>query len=338
MRRLHGRAARVILVLFLSSCALLAQSKREQFANADVSYGWARDSAGHKLRTFVTRPRKAEGKVPAIFFVGWLSCDSVEYADGETDSFGAILRRLIDQSGYATMRMDKPGVGESEGDCSKTDYKTELSGYQAAFEELLKYDFIDPARIIVIGLSNGGGTAPLSAGQHPVRAYAAASSWGRTWYEHMLELERVRLTATGKSPAEINAAMKVFPAFYNSYLNEGRTPGEVLAGHPEWKSFWYDAADGQYGRPAAFYQQLQALNLREVWEEIGVPVLVLHGSADPIMSHADSQAIADSVNRSHPGNATYVEIQGADHGLAVGHKLDDKVVQTILEWLRGVIK
>jgi pimeloyl-ACP methyl ester carboxylesterase len=322
----------------LSAQAASAPPKREHFQNVDLIYGWAQDRAGHKLRTFVTHPRNVEAKVPAIFFVGWLSCDSVEYPDGETDSFGAILRRLIDQSNYATIRMDKPGVGESEGDCARTDYQTELSGYQSAFEQLLKYDFIDPARIVVVGLSNGGGTAPLAAGQHSVRAYVAASSWGRTWYEHMIELERVRLTAAGKSPSEINAAMRVFPSFYNLYLNEGQTPAEALASHPGWKSLWYDAPDGQYGRPAAFYQQLQALNLGEVWQKISVPVLVLHGSADQIMSHADSQAIADSVNRAHLGNAKYVEIDGADHGLAVAGKLDDKVVPTILDWLRGVLK
>jgi alpha-beta hydrolase superfamily lysophospholipase len=82
---------------------------------------------------------------------------------------------------------------------------------------------------------------------------------------------------------------------------------------------------------------LQALNLGQLWQEVSVPVLVLHGSADQIMSHADSQAIADSVNRTHFGNVTYVEIAGADHALTVGQKLDDKVVPTILEWLRRVI-
>ncbi len=105
-------------------------------------------------------------------------------------------------AGYATVRMDKPGVGESEGDCSKTDFEQELSGYQSAFEEMLKYDFVDPARIIVIGLSNGGGVSPLVARQHPVRGYIAASSWGRTWYEHMLEMERGRLIEEGKPPIE----------------------------------------------------------------------------------------------------------------------------------------
>jgi pimeloyl-ACP methyl ester carboxylesterase len=80
------------------------------------------------------------------------------------------------------VRIDKPGVGESEGDCGKSDFIQELTGYQSAFDEMLKYDFIDPERIVVIGLSNGGGTAPLVPRQHPVRGYVAASSWGRTMF------------------------------------------------------------------------------------------------------------------------------------------------------------
>jgi hypothetical protein len=76
----------------------------------------------------------------------------VEYPDATTkDGFGILLRRLIEQSGYATIRMDKPGIGDSQGDCRKADFTEELTGYQSAFDELLKYDFIDPAKIFVIG-------------------------------------------------------------------------------------------------------------------------------------------------------------------------------------------
>lgn len=186
-----------LALLSLVSLAPASEPARESFTNSTVRYEWAQDRAGHKLRMFVTTPKAATGKVPAIFFVGWLSCDSVEYPKGESDGFGAIFWRLIEQSGYATVRLDKAGVGESEGDCSRLDFHIELSGYQDAFEQMLKYDFIDPARIFVVGLSNGGGTSALIPRQHPVRGYIAASSWGRTWYEHMLELERVRLTGTG---------------------------------------------------------------------------------------------------------------------------------------------
>jgi len=107
---------------------------------------------GNRLRTFVTRPKAVQGRVPVIFFVGWLSCDSVEYPNGESDGFGAIVWRRIEQSGYATIRMDKPGVGESLGNCPKTDFLTELSGYQAAFRSISKYGFMDGDRIFVIGL------------------------------------------------------------------------------------------------------------------------------------------------------------------------------------------
>ena len=91
-----------------------------------------------------------------------------------------------------------------------------------------KYEFLDADRDIVIGLSNGGGFAPLVAERHAVRGFVAASSWGRTWYEHMLENERVRLTGEGKSAAEVNEAMRAFAEFYDLYLIHGETPGQIL--------------------------------------------------------------------------------------------------------------
>jgi len=240
----------------LVPCSSHAQQTRprEHFQNADVVYDWVTNSRKDKLRTFISHPRNARFKVPVLFFVGWLSCDSVESPQGETDGFSALLLRLIDQSDYATVRTEKPGVGESQGTpCDKADFQGALEGYQAAFESMSKYEFLDPDRAIVIGLSNGGGFAPLVAKRHAVRAFVAAGSWGRTWYEHMLENERVRLTTEGKSAAEVNDAMKAFAEFYDLYLIQGETPGQILSQHAQWRNLWYDAPGGQYGRPAAFY-------------------------------------------------------------------------------------
>ena len=178
-------SARFVGVIFLCLSARAQDSPpRAHFDHATVLYDWVTNNRGEKLRTFVSRPNatgaanavgRAADKVPVIFFVGWLSCDSMEYADANTmDGFGIFLRRLIDQSGYATVRMDKPGVGESQGDCSKADFESEIAGWQAAFESMTRYEFIDLDRVIVIGLSNGGGFSPLvardlqSAGSFPV--------------------------------------------------------------------------------------------------------------------------------------------------------------------------
>lgn len=116
-------------------------------------------------------------------------------------------------------------MGESQGSCSHTDFSTELSGYQSAFDSIYKCDFIDTDRIFVVGLSNGGGTSVLVPRQHKARDYIAASSWGRTWYEQMLEMERLRLINAGKSAAEVGSQMKAFSQFYDLYLNQGLAPG-----------------------------------------------------------------------------------------------------------------
>jgi hypothetical protein len=121
------------------------QPSREHFDHATVLYDWFANSRSEKLRTFITPPNHTTGKVPVIFFVGWLSCDGMEYPDlGTHDGFGILLRRRIDESGYATVRMDKPGAGESHGECAKADSESEITAWPAAFNGKAKYDFTDP--------------------------------------------------------------------------------------------------------------------------------------------------------------------------------------------------
>jgi hypothetical protein len=36
----------------------------------------------------------------------------------------------------------------------------------------------------------------------------------------------------------------------------------------------------------------------------------MNGTADDIMSNADARTLAENVNRTHPGMARYVEIEG----------------------------
>ena len=113
---------------------------------------------------------------------------------------------------------------------------------------------------------------------------------------------------------------------------------------PELKDIWNDDGTHQYGRPAAFYHQLQRLNLEEAWSHVAVPTLVLHGQFDWIMSRDDHERIAALVNANRPGAARFIEVPAMGHtfqhfpSMAAAFKpgelpFDPAVLHLLTDWL-----
>src|SRR5213082_4214815 len=184
-----------------------AKTPRESYPNIDVIYDSVTAPDGKRLRTIITKPRNAKAKLPVIFVAGWLSCDSVEAPTDTKDASGLVFRGLAQLPEFSLFRVDKQGIGDSEGVCSETDFDTELAGYRAAFRALKNYDFIDSDRVYIFGSSNGGGFAPLvpetKAEEAQVRGYITIGGWATTWFEHMLDIERRRFALMKESPGEV---------------------------------------------------------------------------------------------------------------------------------------
>src|SRR5438046_10185232 len=132
------------LVVTLSAQELPRKVKtpRETYPNVDVIYNSVTAPDSKRLRTIVTKPRDVKGKLPVIFVAGWLSCDSVEAPAGKKDASGLVFQSLARLPQFSLVRVDKQGVGDSEGVCAETDFESELGGYRAAFAGLTHYDFI----------------------------------------------------------------------------------------------------------------------------------------------------------------------------------------------------
>jgi pimeloyl-ACP methyl ester carboxylesterase len=290
-------------------------ARDEVYPGVIVRYESIRDEQGQRLRLIVTRPETAAARMPTVFVIGWLSCDTVEAPPGSADGSKRMLQALARMPGFATVRLEKAGVGDSEGDCARTDFLTELGAYREAFKRLADHPFVDPQRIFLFGMSNGAGFAPLVAQGAAVRGYVVAGGWVKTWFEHMLEIERRRLSLAAQQPADINSLMKMEETLYSAYLLEGRSPHEIFARHPELKTLWEGPDDQQYGRPVSYYQQLQAVDLMAAWSAVHAPVLALHGEYDWIMSRADIELVAELVNRNAAGSAEFAELPHTGHGL-----------------------
>ena len=68
------------------------------------------------------------------------------------------------------------------------------------------------------------------------------------------------------------------------------------------------------------------------------PVLVIRGTREEFMSRADSEAIAEHVNRVRPGQGRYLEIEGMTHGFTVDRKFHADLVPTVLSWMKNQLQ
>ena len=325
----------------------------ESLPGVETEYADFRGADGVRLRTIVTRPQGARGRLPAVLFVQWLSCDSIEVKSDARDGWSAMLRQLISGSALLWQRVDKAGVGDSQGPaCSDLDYETELAHHRAALRQLLSRPDVDPERVVIFGASMGSNFAPLIAADQNLAGVVVWGGGATTWYERMLRFERNALELGDADPASLAAEMSARAAYFTGYLLQGRSPAAIASRGPELGNVWSrivgTSGDTHYGRPVEFHQQAQRQNWAGAWARVRSPVLVLYGEFDWYESRDAAALIADIVNRKHPGAATLRVVPGLDHHFmryatrrdafkeSGGIVAADPVVEAILAWLAQI--
>jgi pimeloyl-ACP methyl ester carboxylesterase len=154
--------------------AVLQSFAHESLPNTTFDYGHVTLADGIRLRTIVSRPMNAERPAPAVLFLQGGGCSSIDVPWAAGSPGPLVLIYAIASRGFVTMRVDKPGAGDSEGPpCEETGFREELAGYQTALRALVADPAVDKSRVFLIGLSLGGFFAPLLARDVPVAGISA---------------------------------------------------------------------------------------------------------------------------------------------------------------------
>jgi pimeloyl-ACP methyl ester carboxylesterase len=290
--------------------------RRRPFETSDayeVVYGSV-VSRGKRLRTILTRP-KGQGKHPALFLIQGLGSFSIENTAAGAGAYARIIDEFT-RRGFVTMRVDKPGQGDSEGGPTRDiDFETELDGYRQALRALRASEAVDPESIFIFGHSMGGVMAPLLAADIPARGIAAFGTVVKTWHEYTLENARRQMALAGTRFAEIERNLRLDAAI-DHYLAEGLSPSAIAMGHPELKdrvADWYSDGTHHADTHHEYFRQLARKNLAEAWERYGGHALTVWGKSDFISGEEDHTLIARIVNRDHPGRGTFLTLEGIDH-------------------------
>ncbi|QJD87150.1 alpha/beta hydrolase family protein [Cohnella herbarum] len=152
------------------------------------------------------------------------------------------LADRLARAGYAVVRFDYRGLGESDGDFAKFTLSRGLEDAASVLELLCRQDEVDPGKIGIVGFSLGGTfAAEIAATNSGVRA--------------------VSLLAPVAYPS------KVFPAFFQSrHWDQLERTG------------WMDWLGWSVGRP--FIESLREMDPLAAMERVASAVLAIHGTND----------------------------------------------------------
>ncbi len=323
----------------------------EENSNVKTLYETVVNDFGIKQRAIITIPKGKElQKNPAIILIQGLSCSSVEKYSGRSNNWVKLIQDLAEKSNMVLFRIEKPGVGDSEGDCGKVDFKTELNGYESAVKYLKSRPYVDTAKIVVYGNSMGSALAPYLANTYDLAGVISDGTFFKTWFEHMLEIERRILNIEGKTQEEVYELMNtVYIPLYYEMLVKKRSFAAILKDHPAYKKYHRQGLYHMYGRSMQYYHQVQDFNFAKQWEDLKVPARIRWGTNDWIMTESDNNMIVSVLEKNDHPDYELFKYEGLDHWSTLHPdyassyhfkpgEWESDVSQQIIDWAWEILK
>ena len=260
--------------------------------------------------------------------------------------------------GVAALTYDKRGVGESSGDFRTVPFMDLCDDGLAAVALLKRRSDIEPAKIGVWGLSQGGWLGPLAAARSSdVKFVIAVSGPMVTPGEQMIFYYANELRREGVSDADIEEASALRRRLWQ-YLSTHQGYDDTqaalarAAGRP-WFQLLRRQADGVFARSPSEILEDESLSLRQWFEsemnydptvalrQLAVPALFLYGDQDEITPvPASVNAIRAILAGRADRRVTVDVLPGADHAMYVeqsdGVELSRAYLDRMISWLGGI--
>lgn len=277
------------------------------------------DTVCGRVRTIITEPQ-GTGKHPGVLFIQGFSPISYDFtlatAKGDIATLdGPILFDLAD-SNLVTERVEKPGVGDSEGGpFADLDFIKETDIYRQALKQLRDDPNVDPNNIFIFGHSMGGAFGPVIAAETPVKGMAMYGVATRTWFQYIMDTLYYQDLVGGATFSAADQQSRQGAQILALVMLENKSPSDVKTMHPELSALTDAIFPGGLfsGKSLDFWRQLCQTNFAELWEKSNCHALAVHGGSDFVTYDADHKLIADIVNRGHPGWGKWQVLPGSDH-------------------------
>ena len=286
------------------------------------------------------------GPFPAVLFIpGTGEVNRDGSAPGKPAAIFRELAYSLAQAGFASLRYDKRGVGESDGDLSSASLSDLRSDAGNALGWLMSRPEVNS--VFVVGHSEGALHALALAGETEVAGLVLLGIPARPLGEVLPWQLETALRAAGAPEERVSRELKKLRGFIN-FVRKGSgdwddyTPDELRTELPGYSP---EELEGMRKTSLRWWREALAFDPVAAVRKVGVPLLAVNGGVDIRVPPEDAFRLAEAAREAENPDAQGIVIQKMNHWLRfqpgrplperLTGPLDPRAIQTILDWLYG---
>ena len=255
------------------------------------------ENNGHEIPGILTMPENvAEGeKVPAVVMLHGTGSNKDEAGNGYV-----LMADAFAKAGIASLRIDFMGTGDSKVDYSEYCNTTAVSDAAAAGDFLAKQEGIDPERIGIMGWSQGGTDALLTAAEH--EQFKSVLTWA--------------------------GAMDLGNLLTDEMYDEAKKNGSAVMEF-DWRE--------PLNLGLQWMEEVKSMDMNEVVSRIKAPILAISGSEDTVVPPENGKTIAEL---SGNDASKHVVIEGGDHTFGIfgeDHTVFNQLMDQTAQWFADTL-
>jgi uncharacterized protein len=298
-------------------------------------------SLGFNLAATITRPAGATAAVPAVILIGGSGPTDRDETVAGIPIFGQVARDLV-AAGFAVVRYDKRGVGQSGGRAESVTIADYAEDARQVLLWLEKQKGIDKNRIALVGHSEGGLVAMLTAGRErgKVAAIALVGTPAASGNEVVLEQQKHLLS---KMP--IDDAQREEKIALQQKINTAVIKGTGWADIP---------VAARRAADTPWFFSFLTFDPEKAMENTRQPVVIVQGELDTqvMPHHADQLGVMARERKGDKVAVEVVKVPGVNHllvpattgdvseygSLGPDAKISPQVTSAIANFLTKVLK
>ncbi|QES88358.1 alpha/beta hydrolase family protein [Rhizosphaericola mali] len=276
-------------------------------------------------------PQNTKAKVPAIIIVSGTGPQDRDGNMGGTPMF-KLLANLLNKNGYAVLRVDDRGVGETTGKYDSATTKDFAEDALTALHFLQKQKNINPNKIGLLGHSEGGLAIAIAANESKdVKFLISISGIASNGLDALLDqndaiVDKAPIPITDKKRYnEINKLMFV-TAYHNA--NSTNMAEKLDSTYSFWKTnddayvkslgieydhFRFPIYMYVHQATGPWYRYFVRINAEKIISNVKVPVLALNGDKDPMVVPSNLLHWKDYAAEGGNHNVSTHLIHGVNH-------------------------